>query len=210
MKKVCLIISFFITANIFGMNDSFGPHLFKGKKKITDTAEEYEVTMWEEEEIHLEPGETKTKTLYRNGLGGCTAYALIVKCKNQSLHAQMSHYPRTDHNKQKLELLKANKKFETLCDNEVEFKKLLIMQEKEWVKKNETWEQTVSKYDDMYSKQLGAVAGISPKILPYSSMLSVERNYSNDFELSLNNKKSYYSSKSDHYIPHDIIEEKNN
>lgn len=53
---------------------------------------EIKVNMWEQKEVHLGPQEEQKK-LFTYGLGGCTAVALVCKCKNGHWYAAMNHYP---------------------------------------------------------------------------------------------------------------------
>lgn len=206
------VIILCLSGHMFGIEDSFDPGMFNPKIEINDRLEKREVTMWNQQEVHLAPEEIKRKILYTNSLGGCIAAAFVVQCKDKSLHAHMSHYPPTDRSKQTRELGNAHDRFNTLCQNAVEFKKLLVMTPGEWVKKGEKWEMQAQ--DLNYPTMLGCAARIQkPTVLAYSTMQMLgEERYDNEFELSLNNdgqkRVVEYHSKSDHNIRHLLLSEK--
>ena len=210
MKKIIIIslavISFNIFSDVSSNLESLHRNDMKGKDTITDSKINREVGMWEGKEIHFEPTETTTKTLYTNGLAGCIAVALVVKCQDQSFHAHMSHFPpmNTDPMRQIITAQKANQDFDSLCNNAVEFKKLLIMFPNNWVKNDDNkWKKTISEDDKEHSNHLEQATGVSPTILPYS--LDTFNNLGkDDFEVSINNQEQFYQSKSDNHIPHKI------
>ncbi len=209
------VIILCLPGHMFGMENLFDLGMFKFKKEniqINDQLEKREVTMWGQQEVHLAPKEIKRKILYANELAGCTVVAFVVQSKDKSLYAYMSHYPSVNRSKQVEELGNAYSKFNTLCENAIEFKELLVMTPGYCVKKGEKWEMQAK--DLNYPTLLGYAACVQdPTVLGYSTgEVLGDKGRDNEFELSLKNdgqkRVVEYHSKSDCNIRHLLLSEK--
>jgi hypothetical protein len=183
-------------------------HLFQSRIACAQTMENrqknIEVQMWDQQTIKLMPGEQAEKKIWKNGLCGCVALALITKCKDGTFQVTMSHFPPTSLNQQKTGLRRAIANCNGLCEGEVEKKELIVLVPGEDVKNAQgKWNFEANKEYESYIEELSVIAGVSATVSPYDLMrMAGEKKFDPDFQVTISSNGIVWISFGDDHIRH--------
>jgi hypothetical protein len=169
------------------------------------------VGMGDQRQIILPNDLSFNKKIFTDGLCGCIAIAMLVKCKSGVRHAMMSHYPPIQRD---LQIKGLQRMLMGVCQGEndsIGKKDLIVLVPGEWFKDGEgkwtVWK--ANQTENNHILRLGACVGVEPVVSPYSTFKTIEKvkqKYFHDFELDLSNDKATWRSFGDSHILHKIEE----